>query len=71
MDFDTWSISFIYIFQTSTLKKKKKSILIWAIGFITKSITKGIEILVKRLFSFSIKVFSMTRLAILFIRKKS
>ena len=49
----------------------KKSILIWEINFITKSITKGIEILEKRLFSFSIIVFSMKILIIHFIRKEA
>ena len=52
------------------LQFRKKSILIWAINFIIKSIRKEIEILVKRLFSFSIIVFSMKLLVILFIRKE-
>ena len=52
------------------LQFRKKSTLIWAINFIIKSITKGIEILVKRLFSFSIIVFSMKLLVMLSIRKK-
>ena len=52
------------------LQFREKSILIWAISFIMKSITKGIEILAKRLFSFSIIAFSMKLLVILFIRKK-
>ena len=43
--------------------------LIWAINFIIKSIMKGIQILVKRLSSFSTIVFSMKLLVILFIRK--
>ena len=47
----------------------EKSILIWAINFIMKSIRKGIEILAKRLFSFSIIVFIIKFLVILFIRK--
>ena len=51
------------------LQFRKKSILIWATNFIVKSITKGIEILAKRLFSFSIIVFNMKLLVILFIRK--
>ena len=58
----------IYFKQIPTIQGKK--ILIWAISFIIKSIRKGIEILVKRLFSFSIKVFNMKLLVILFIRKK-
>ena len=48
----------------------KKSILILAINFTIKSLTKGIEILAKRLFSFSIIVFSMKVLVVHFIRKK-
>ena len=52
------------------LQFRKKSILIWAINFIIKSIRKEIEILVKRLLSFSIIVFSMKLLVILFIRKE-
>ena len=48
---------------------RKKSTLIWVINFIITSITKGIEILAKRLFSFSIIVFNMKLLVILFIRK--
>ena len=44
-------------------------ILIWAISFIIKSIRKVIEILAKRLFSFSIILFNMKFLVILFIRK--
>ena len=58
------------MFETSTLNLGKKSTLIWAINFIIKSITKVIEILAKRLFSFSIIVFSMKLLVKLFIRKK-
>ena len=52
------------------LQFRKKSILIWAINFIVKSITKGIEILAKRLLSFSIIVFKIKLLVIPFIRKK-
>ena len=48
--------NFIYIFQTSTFDLGKKIILIWAINFIIKSLTKGIKVLPKRLFSFSIIV---------------
>ena len=48
---------------------REKSILIWAINFIIKSIRKEIEILTKRLFSFPIIVFNMKFLVILFIRK--
>ena len=59
------------MFQTSTFNLGKKSILIWAINFIIKSMTKGIEVLAKRLFSFTIIVFSMKLLVILFVRKKS
>ena len=57
------------IFQTYSFNLEKKDILIWAINFIIKSIRKGIEILAKRLFSFSIIVLNMTFLVILFIRK--
>ena len=46
------------------------SILIWEINFIIKSTTKRIEILAKRLVSFSIIVFSMKLLVILFVKKK-
>ena len=49
---------------------REKSILIWAINFIIKSIRKGNEILAKRLFSFSIIVFNMKFLAILFYKEK-
>ena len=52
------------------LQFRKKSMLIWAINYIIKSITKGIEILAKRLFSFSIIVFSIKLQVILFIRKE-
>ena len=47
-----------------------RSILIWEINFIIKSTTKRIEILAKRLVSFSIIVFSMKLLVILFVKKK-
>ena len=47
----------------------EKSILIWAISFIIKSIRKVIEILAKRFFSFSIIIFNMKFLVIRFIRK--
>ena len=52
------------------LQFRKKGILICAVNFIMKSIRKGIEILAKHLLSFSIKVFNMKLLVILFIRKK-
>ena len=61
---------YLYI-SDKYLQFRKKSILIWAINFIIKSLTKGIEILAKRLFSFFIIVFSMKLLFVLFIRKKS
>ena len=62
---------FFYLYiSDKCLQFRKKSILIWAINFIIKSITKGIEILAKRLISFSIIVFSMKFLVILFIRQK-
>ena len=62
---------FFYLYISDKyLQFRKKSILIWAINFIIKSITKGIEILAKRLFSYSIIVFTMKLLVILFIRKK-
>ena len=52
------------------LQYKGKSILIWEINFIVKSITRAIEILAKHLFSFSIIVLSRKLLVILFVRKK-
>ena len=62
---------FFYLYISDKyLQFRKKSILIWAINFIIKSITKGIDILAKRLFSFSIIIFSMKLLVILFIMKK-
>ena len=62
---------FFYLYISDKyLQFRKKSILIWAINFIIKSIRKEIEILVKRLFSFSIIVFNMKLLVILFIRKE-
>ena len=43
---------FFYLYISDKyLQFRKKSILIWAINFIIKSITIGIEILAKRLFS--------------------
>ena len=61
---------FFYLYISDIyLQFREKSILIWAINFIIKSIRKGIEILAKRLFSFSIIVFNMKFLVILFIRK--
>ena len=56
---------YLYISDKYLQFKKKKTI-----NFIIKSITKENEILAKRLFSFSIIVFSMKFLVILFIRKK-
>ena len=62
---------FFYLYISDKyLQFRKKSTLIWAINFIVKIITKGIEILANRLISFSIRVFSMKLLVILFIRKK-
>ena len=57
VDFDSNGVFllFIYFGQVPSIQGKK-GILIWTINFIIKSIRKGIEILVKRLFSFSIKV---------------
>ena len=51
------------------LQFREKSILIWAINFTIKSLKKRIEILAKSLFSFSIIVFNMKFLVILFMRK--
>ena len=56
---------YLYISDKYLQFKKKK-----AINFIIKSITKEIGILAKRLLSFSIIVFRMKFLVILFIRKK-
>ena len=62
---------FFYLYISEKyLQFKEKSTLIWAINFIIKIIRKGIEILAKHLFSFSIIVFNMKLLFILFIRKK-
>ena len=71
VDFDSNGLFllFIYFRQVPSIQGKK-SILIWAINFVIKSITKVTEILAKPLFSFSIIVFSMKLLVILFIRKK-
>ena len=49
---------------------RQKSIVIWVIHFIIKSIRKGIELLAKCLFSFFIIVFNMKLLVILFISRK-
>ena len=57
-------------FKQVPLIQEKKSISIWEINFIIKSKRKGVEILVKHLFLFSILVFNMKRLVILFVRKK-
>ena len=70
VDFDSNGLFLLFIYFRKCLQFRKKSILIWAINFIVKSIRKGIEILAKRLFSFSIIVFSMKLLVIIFIRKK-
>ena len=49
---------FFYLYISDKyLQFWQKSILIWAINFIIKSLTKGIEILAKRLFSLSIIVY--------------
>ena len=58
------------MFETSTFNLGKKGILIWVINFIIKTIRKGIEILIERLFSFSIMAFNMKLLVVLFIKKK-
>ena len=62
-----------YFFYLYIAKKyfqfRKKSISIWVINFIIKSIRKGIGMLAK-LFSFFIIVFNMKLLVILFISKK-
>ena len=61
---------FFYLYISDIyLQFREKSILIWAINFIIKSIRKRIEILAKSLFSFSIIVFNMKFLVILFMRK--
>ena len=60
---------YLYISDIYLQFRGKKSILIWAINFIIKSIRKRIEILAKSLFSFSIIVFNMKFLVVLFIRK--
>ena len=61
---------FFYLYISDIyLQFREKSILIWAINFIIKSIRKRIEILAKSLFSFSIIVFNMKFLVVLFIRK--
>ena len=60
---------YLYI-SDKYLQFSKKKILIWAINFITKCLTKGIEILAELLLSFSIIVFSMKLLALLSIMKK-
>ena len=61
---------FFYLYISDIyLQFRGKSILIWAVNFIIKSIRKGIEILTKRLFSFYIIVFNMKFLVILIIRK--
>ena len=74
VDFDSNGSFLLFIYfrsdQASTFNLGKKSILIWAINFNTKIKRKGIEILAKRLFSFSIIVFSMKLLVVHFIRKK-
>ena len=65
-DFNSNGLFFLFIYfrQVPSIQEKKY------INFIIKIITKGIEILAKRLISFSIRVFSMKLLVILFIRKK-
>ena len=61
---------FFYLFISDIyLQFRGKSILIWAISFIMKSIWKRIEILANSLFSFSVIVFNMKFLVILFMRK--
>ena len=61
---------FFYLYISDIyLQFRGKSILIWAINFIIKSIRKGIGILAKSLFSFFIIVFNMKFLVILFMRK--
>ena len=70
VDFDSNGL-FLYLYISDKyLQFKEKSILNWAINFIIKSIRKEIEISAKRLFSFSIIVFSMKLLVIHFTRKK-
>ena len=62
---------FFYLYISDKyLQFREKSILIWAINFIIKGLSKGIEILAKCLFSFSIIVFSMKLLVVLFVRKR-
>ena len=70
VDFDSNGLFLLFIyFGKVPSVYEKRSILIWTINFILKIIRKGIEILAKRLFSFSIIVFNMKLLVILFIRK--
>ena len=70
IDFDSNGLFLLFIyFGKVPSVYEKRSILIWTINFILKIIRKGIEILAKRLFSFSIIVFNMKLLVILFIRK--
>ena len=70
-DFDNNGLFLLFLtFQPDIyLQFRERSILIWAINFIIKSIRKRIEILAKSLFSFSIIVFNMKFLVILFMRK--
>ena len=62
---------FFYLYTSDKyFQFRGKSILIWAISFIIKSLTNRMEILAKRLFSFSIIVSSIKLLVSIFIRKK-
>ena len=61
---------FFYLYISDIyLQFRGKKILIWQINFVIKSIRKRTEILAKSLFSFSIIVFNMKFLIILFMRK--
>ena len=70
-DFDRNGLFLLFIYFRQVPSIQEKSTLIWAINFIIKIIMKVIEILAKRLISFSIRVFGLKLLVILFIRKKS
>ena len=71
LDFNSNGLFLLFIyFRQVPFNLEKKIILILAISFIIKSITKGIAILAKLLFSFSIIVFRMKLLVIHFRRKK-
>ena len=71
-DFDNNGFFFYLCISDINLQFRGKKVilmLIWTINFIIKSIGKGTEILAKNLFSFSIIVFNMKFLVILFMKK--